>query len=324
MSTFSQWWLSFKKSGQAKQITWLCGNEPVLVDEVVDLLKGVIPADAVNTVHLDAREQTPRYIWNELRQYPFGQDATRLTIVYGAEDLPLDEDFIQYIKDRGALPRNYVIFVSSEDQLRKKEDNARSVVDALEYLKGRGAVIECRPFTASTAKHAVTWVKEKAELRGRVAEYILNRATGDLRLVRDTLNKLKVIKGDVSLRLIDEMFEAQPDDTFLGALFALDRKTALAVLQEMPRSEYSRTIGLVDARLDLAGLVHDMLIQQKSSGEIAKAAGNKGFLVPDMLPVAKHYDKKRRLRIRKYLATVDSYSQYGVPEGALEALVAIW
>jgi hypothetical protein len=142
--------------------------------------------------------------------------------------------------------------------------------------------------------------------------------------VRDTLNKLKVVNGEISLRLVDEMFEERPDDTFLNALFAMDRKTALAALREMPRSEYSRTIGLVDARLDLAGLVHDMVIAQRSSGEIARAAGNKGFLVPDMLPVAKYYDKKRRLRIRKYLATVDSYSEYGIPDGALEALVALW
>jgi hypothetical protein len=323
VSTFSQWWLSFKKSNSAKQITWLCGSEPVLMDEVVDLLKGVINVDPINLVYLDAREQTPRYIWNELRQYPFGDTAKRLTIVRGAEELSLEDEFVQYVKDRGALPRNFVIFVSAEDQLRKQE-NTRTVVDALEYLKGRGTLIECRPFTSSTAKHAVTWVKEKADLRGRVAEHLLNRATGDLRLVRDTLNKLKVVNGEISLRLVDEMFEERPDDTFLNALFAMDRKTALAALREMPRSEYSRTIGLVDARLDLAGLVHDMVIAQRSSGEIARAAGNKGFLVPDMLPVAKYYDKKRRLRIRKYLATVDSYSEYGIPDGALEALVALW
>lgn len=323
MSTFSQWWLAFNKSNTAKQITWLCGSEPVLVDEVLDLLRGVIKTDAVNTVYLDAREQTPRHIWNELRQYPFGDDAKRLTIVRGAEELPLDDTFVQYVKDRGALPKNYVIFISSEEQLRKQENN-RSVVAELEFLKGRGTLVECRPFTASTAKHAVTWVKQKADLRGRVAEYLLNRATGDLRLVRDTLNKIMVVQGDVSMRLVDEMFEERPNDTFLGALFAMDRKTALAALQEMPRSDYSRTIGLVDARLDLAGLVHDMMIDQKSSGEIARAAGSKGFLVPDMLPVAKYYDKKRRLRIRKYLATVDGYSEYGVPDGALEALVALW
>lgn len=324
MSTFSGWWLSFKKNQTPRQITWVCGSEPVLVDEVVDLIKSTLSPDPINMVYLDASEMSERLIWNELRQLPFGTNATRVTLVANAEKISGDEDFIQYIKDRGVLPRNYVIFVSHEEALRKKDDTTRDLWAPLEYLKTRGALIECRPFTAATAKHAVSWVKEKADIRGRVAEYVLNQATGDLRLVRDTLGKLSVFPGEVTLRVVNEMFEAKPDDTFLGALFALDRKTAMDALKELPREEYSKTLGLVDARLELAGLVHDLLIQHKTSGEIARAAGNKGFLVPDMLPVAKHYDKKRRLRIRQYLATVDGYTTYGVPDGALEALVVLW
>jgi hypothetical protein len=294
------------------------------VDEVVGLLKGTLAVDPVNTAYLDAREQTPRTIWNELRQLPFGDDRTRLTIVRGAESLPLDDNFVQYVKDRGTLPRNYVIFISSEPYLRRRDEESRAIADSLEYLKTRGYLIECKAFTAATAKHAVEWVKEKANIRGQVAEYVLNRATGDLRLVRDTMAKVSVFPGEVTLRIVDEMFEAQPDDTFLGALFAIDRKTALRALEDLPQSEYSRTIGLIDARLDLAGLVHDLMIENRTPGEISRAAGSKGFLVPEMLPVAKHYDKNRRLRIRKFLATIDGYTEYGVPDGSLEALVALW
>lgn len=323
MSTFSQWWLSFKKSQTPRQITWVCGTEPVLVDEVVDLLKNAISPDDINMVYLDAREMTERAIWNELRQLPFGNSVNRLTVIRGAEKLKNDALFIQYIKDKGALPRNYCIFISSEESARRSEDK-KTLWSPLEYLKGRGSMIECRAFTNSTAKHAVEWVKEKANIRGRVAEYLLNRATGDLRLVRDTIAKLSVFPGEISLKVVSEMFEEKPSDTFLGALFSLDRKTAMHAIKELPKSEHSKTLGLVDARLELAGQVHDMLIQHKTHGEIARAAGNKGFLVPEMLPVAKHYDKKRRTRIRNYLATVDSFSDYGVPEGALEALVILW
>lgn len=323
MSTFSQWWLSFKKSETPRQITWVCGTEPILVDEVVDLITKAVGPDEINHVYLDARETTERQIWNELRQLPFGPTASRLTIVKGAEKLKNDALFIQYIKDRAVLPRNYVIFISDEKSARRTEDG-KALWEPLEYLKNRGTTIECRAFTSATAKHAVTWVKEKADIRGRVAEYLLNRATGDLRLVRDTVAKLSVFPGEISLRVVSEMFEEKPSDTFLGALFALDRKTAMHAISEIPRNEYSKTLGLVDARLELAGQVHDMLIQHKTHGEIARAAGNKGFLVPEMLPVAKHYDKKRRMRIRNYLATVDNFSYYGVPDGALEALVILW
>jgi len=303
----------------------VCGPEPILVDEVVDLIKGSLTVDPINLVYLDAKEESERTIWNELRQLPFGNNKIRLTIVRGAEKLKQSDWFIQYIKDRGSLPRNYVVFVSSETILRKGEDEqSRLLWLPLEYLKTRGAVVECKAFTNNTAKHAVSWVKEKLDIRGRVAEFLLNRATGDLRLVRDTMGKMAQFEGEVTLRHISEMFDERPDDSFLGALFALDRRTAMKALKELPTSEYAKTLGLVDARLELAGMVHDMLVQKKTPGDIAKAAGNKGFLVPEMLPVAKHYDKNRRQRIRNYLATVDTYSEYGVPDGALEALVVLW
>lgn len=293
------------------------------MDEVTDLLKNAVGADDINLVYLDLYSVTERFMWNELRQLPFGTVSSRLTIVRGAEKLKNDALFVQYIKDRGALPRNYVIFVSSEEGIRKTEDK-KNVWEPLEYLKTRGSLVECKPFTSSTAKHAVTWVKEKANVHGRVAEYLLNRATGDLRLVRDTVEKLKNFPGDITVKVVGEMFEEKPADSFLGALFSMDKKTAIHAITEIPRSEYSKTLGLVDARLELAGLVHDLLIQGKSRGEIAKAAGNKGFLVPDILPVAKHYDKKRRSRIRTFLSSVDTFSDYGVPDGALEALVVLW
>lgn len=324
MATWSQWWNSFRKSNTPRQITWVCGTEPVLIDEVVDLIKAALSVDPVNLVYVDAREVSERLIWNELRQLPFGPGALRMTVVLGAEKLKDGDTFTQYIKDRGALPRNYVIFISHEEFLRKQEEGKKPLWEPLEYLKGRGALVECRAFTSATAKHAVEWVKQKADIRGRVAEHLLNRSAGDLRLVRDTIQKLSVFDGEITLRLVSEMLEERPSDSFLGALFALDRKTALKALQELPKSEYNRTLGLVDARLDLAGLVHDLLVAHKSSGEIARAAGNKGFLVPEMLPVAKHYNKNRRIRIRNYLAIVDGYTQYGVPDGALEGLIAVW
>lgn len=291
------------------------------MDEIIDSIKSNIQTDQINTIYLNVPEEGERYIWNELRQHPFGTQAYRLSIVRGAEKILSSEQFQQYIKDRGTLPRNYVIFVSSEEFLRKEDGRTW---EPLELLKTRGSMIECRPFTSATAKHAVTWVRTKADIRGRVAEHLLNRATGDLRLVRDTLNKLKSFPGEVTLKVIDEMFEARPDDDFISALFALDRKTASAALKEIPASEYGRTLGLVDARLDIAGMIHDLQIQKKTPGEIAKMAGKKGFLVPELLPVAKHYNKKRRLKIRKYLAMVDGYAEFGYPEGALEGLTAIW
>lgn len=253
---------------------------------------------------------------------PFGLQATKLTVVRGAEALTRKEDFLQYIRDRGTLSRNYVIFISTEAGLRRDEEGA--TWEPLVFLKGKGSLVECRPFTASTAKHAVSWASERANIQIRVSEHLLNRANGDMRVVRDTLDKLSAFPGEASLRDVDEMFEEIAAQDMLDAIFAMDKKSALAALQDLPTSEYSRMIGLIDARLELAGHVHDLRVSGKNSGEIARSAGNKAFLVPRMLPVAKYYDKGRRLRIRKYLALLDEYSEWGVPDGALEGLISIW
>lgn len=327
MSTFSGWWRSFKKTPNAKQITWVCGTEPVLIDEVVDLLTEMINPDPINYIYLDADVSTPRAVWSELLQLPFGTKGNRLVVVNNADKLLETPQFFSFVQTRGSRPRNFTIFVSNDESLRREEvERGRGeIVPNLTYLKTRGTLIECRAFTAATAKYAVEWVKEKGNIRGQVAEHLLNRATGDLRLVRDTLRKLSLFPGEITLPVVNEMMEEMPDDTFLSALFALDRKTALKSLKDVPKEEYSKTLGLVDARLDLAGLVHDLLIEKKSPGDIARAAGNKSFLVPEMLPVAKYYDKKRRLRIRSVLATIDGYTAtHGVPDGAMEVLVASW
>lgn len=326
MSTFSGWWNSFKKNPQPKQITWVCGDEPVLVDEVVSLIRQAVNPDPINFMYLDADEHSPRTIWNELRQLPFGTDGKRFTIVTNASKL-LTPLFTQYVKDRASFPRNYVVFVSDDPMLKRVEtERGRGeLAPELTFLKTRGSMIECRAFTSATAKYAVEWVKEKADIQGRVAVHLLNRATGDLRLVRDTLAKVSLFPGEVGISVVNDMLDARPDDTFLGALFSINRPDALAALKELPRDQYSKTLGLVDARLELAGLVHDLLVERKNPGEIARAAGNKSFLVPEMLPVAKHYDKARRLRIRQLLATIDGHAaESGIPDGSMEALVALW
>ena len=184
--------------------------------------------------------------------------------------------------------------------------------------------MHCRPFTAVTAKHAVRWVQESAWISSQAAAHLLNRANGDLRLVRDVVAKLRVFPDPITLSTINAMLEERPKDTFINSLFALDRKTALKALAEMPRSEWARTLGLIDARLELAGYVHDKQIEHKSPGEIARGAGNKSFLVPEILPVAKYYDSKRRQKIRELLAAIDEYTPTGIPNGALESLVCFW
>lgn len=123
---------------------------------------------------------------------------------------------------------------------------------------------------------------------------------------------------------VNELLSEMPRDTFSDALVAIDKKTALLALERLTPSEYSRTLGMLDQRLDLAGMVHDLMLEHKTASEIARAAGNKNFLVPEIMKVAKHYDSKRRLEIRQVLALADETLRSGEHVGVLEVVVSQW
>lgn len=326
MTSFSQWYESFSKDPKIKNLTLIYGVERILVEDVVARIKAELAPEPWNFVVYDGAVDTNRRIWNDVRQYPMGIKAKRLVLIWNAELLDATQ-MDHYIEDKRQFPDNYVIMVSNDADLPRVpvEGNPRGELPAhLQKMKTRGQLIHCRPFTSSTARYAVRWVQESARISSQVAAHLLNRANGDLRLVRDVVTKLRVFPDAITLTTVNSMLEERPKDTFINALFSLDRKTALKSLNELPRSEWPRTLGLIDARLELAGYVHDRQIEHKTAGEIARGAGNKSFLVPDILPVAKYYDNKRRMKIRELLSAIDEYTPTGIPNGALEVLVAFW
>lgn len=333
MTTFNQWRNALVKKPHPRQLTWVCGDEPVLVQEVLDQVRGQLRPEPWNVVALAAGEDSERDIWNAAAQYPLG-GGYRLIIIRNAEQLQQWDRFADWIKGRTANPRTYLVLVSNEPRVPKTEptrDERRAgakpePLPHIALIGAKGYTIECRPYTSATAKHSIAWVKGKVMMRDGIAQYLMERSNFDLRLVRDVCRKLAVLPADqdVTLAMINGALSAQPRDSFEDALLALDKKTALLALEHIQPDEYGRVIGLLDSRLDLAGLVHDMLIEHRAPHEIARAAGAQAWLVPEIIPIAKHYNSKRRLDIRRMLSVVDEAYRSGNRVGLLEVVVATW
>lgn len=331
MASFWQWRTATAKEPTPRQITWLCGTEPVLVDEVVATIKKALAPAAWDYVPLVVGEDSEREVWAQINQYPVGS-GNRLVVIRNADRLQRLDRLPEFIKARTSNPRTHLVFISNEEKIarteptpeEKREGKKGRLVPHLAAIGTKGHVIECRPFTQSTAKYAIAWVQDKVRMREGIAAHLLNRANGDLRLVRDLCAKLALFPEQVSISTVNGMLTEQPRDSFVNALLALDRPTALLALREMTTNDYSRTIGLLDSRLDLAGLVHDMLAKHHPQYEIAAAASSQAFLVPDLMPVAKHYDAKRRHAIRRVLAVADEAMRGGNYEGVMEIIVAFW
>lgn len=331
VSTFSQWLTSWRKNPKPKQVTWVCGPESVLKDDVVDNIRRMLDLDAWSYIPIVLGEDPERLVWAALDEHPLGS-SQRLVVVQHADRLTQWHRLEQWVKHRTQNPRTHVIFVSDEERLtrtdptpeERRKGAKEELVPHLEAIRGKGPLIECRPFTQATAKHAVTWVRLRLPMREAVAGHLLDRANGDLRLVRDTLFKMRALGVEVTISLVNSMLQAQPRDTFTESLMALDKPAALRALDRLPESDYSRVIGLLDSDIDFAHRIHEMLLEHKTPGEIARAVGNRGFLVSDVIPVAKHYNDKRVREIRALLAVADEHLRQGVRVGLLESLVSGW
>lgn len=331
MSSFSQWRKSLDKHPEPRQITWVCGNERVLVDDVVESVVERLGPEPWNYVPLVAGEDSERAIWTEASQHPMG-GSPRVVVVRNAELLQNWDRFQDWIKYRMLNPRTYLILVSNEERIphveltpdQKRRGEHAEVVPYLAAIGTKGHVIECRPYTTATARYSIDWVQSKVKMRDSVAKHLLTRANFDLRLVRDVCRKLAVFPGEITISVINTLLVERPRDSFSDSLLALDKKAALLALRDLHPSEYWRTLGLLDARLDLAGMIHDMQVEHHSLSEITRAAGTQAFLVKDVIPVSKHYDSKRRLAIRKILAIADETYRQGQTLGVMETVVAFW
>lgn len=327
MSTWSQYFVGQSKKEAARQATYLCGTEPILIEWVIQHVTRLLGVHPWNYTALVAGEDSEREIWAELERHPIDR-STRLVVLRDFEKVKDKARIIPWIEGRASNPKTFVVIVENVERIPTLPPEKRGEKPAPEpyvaALARRGHVVECRPFTQATAKHAAAWVRAQVHMEMNVAGHLLNRANGDLRLVRDTCVKLAVLEEAPSIGAIDALLSKRPRADFREALMQRRKKEALFALSRMSPDEYSRTLGQLDADLDLAGLVYDLTNQHKTAGEIARAAGKMAFLVPRIQPHAKHYDPQRRTDLRGLLAVADDAIRGGQRVGVLEGLVAQW
>ena len=332
MTSFSQWFVSYQKNQSIKQVTWLCGTESVLIEDIIETHKKHFGTDPWCLSTYTAGDDTDKEIWADLFSHPVDGQTKRLVIVRSAEQLKRLEGVAEFMSTKNKNPLTHVIFVSNEPELgrfdptpeQKKERKKGDLFPHISANQGKGATIECKPFTQATAKHAVSWVQSKVEIRRGVAGKLLERANGDLRLTRDAIQKLAAFPDEITEQTINLLLSARPRMSFVDALIEIDKRAALLALDYMPQSEYSSAIGLLDQRLEVLGRVREMVISHQPMSKITAALGTMGFLARDLVPVSKMYDNKRRDACRHLLAKTDEAVRAGIAKGPMELLVHFW
>lgn len=331
MSTFSQWYTKFQKEPFAKQVTWICGDQAILMEEILDSLRTYLGSHEWETTTYFAGVDPERTVWNDIFQRSLG-DSKRLIIVRNASNLSRLDKIKDFYETRAKVKDVYVVFLDyGKDVPRRKatEEEVRQhkrppYEEYIGLIASRGTLVECKQFTQATVSTAVAWVLNKVHLREGVARHLLQCANGDLKKVRDACFLLQNLPGEVTVRTVSALFEGTPQDDFVSALMLRDKATALAALKRLDVTEYPGMISALDSHLEIAERIYELLVSHHSPAEIQAQLRAKRDLVPELLPVAKHYSPKKVLAIRNALAEVDRVQQARYYEGTMEALVTMW
>lgn len=324
--SFHQFRVAFAKNHIVRPVTWVCGPERVFVEQVVDMIRAAVAPSEFDAVNMTAGIDPERAIWAEVEQQPMS--GNRLVLVRAAEHLVQWARLDDFVRTRAQHPRTKVLLVSNLDAPMTVTHGLgrgaeQELAPHLENLRnGKGHLIECRPLTQGSAQSAVAWVQSMVPVRTVIASHLLQRSNGNIRLVRDICVKLACFEGEVTISTVNELLAQRPRDEFSEAVIQRDKKSALLAAKHISPAEYGRVIGLVDAQVEFAGLLHDMQAARATPAEIAEAAGGRRFLIPFVMPYARAYGPKRRLQIRRVLAQADQAVRAGATVGVLESLVA--
>lgn len=325
--SFASWWANARNK-EPRQVTWIYGSETVLVDHIVEHLLGQLKATPSNLVGLRISDHREELLWPMLEQAPLDPRSPRVLVIRDAEQIEHWDRIQTWLKGRRYMPNVRLIFVSNdakEPRVRNEEDSNWVAPAHLQMIrKASGLVVGCGEFTEKSAAVAVAWVRSLYVMKASTAGHLLNRADGNLRLVRDAALKLRALEREATIALVNQLVPQAPRYSFVDALIHLDRKTALQRIPGLTPANYRRSIALLDSQLTFLNELHHLQARQASYADMARVLTNRAFLIREFLDDAKNYDNKNVTRRRALLAFADSILKHGASVAVMEALVLNW
>lgn len=325
MATYRQW-RDHADKGDVKRVTWVCGEERTLVEEVVDTTRQLLSVSEMDYVALVAGLAPDKEVWAAMNQYPMEPTANRLVLVRDAEKLKRWRPFEDWMSNSRQMPTVYLLFVSGQHEFPYIVKDGKSTGEFpphIDVIKNRGRLVRC---STPNEDDLLAWVQRQAPMDGAVAQHLLERAAGNLGIVSNVCRKAALFPGRPSTTVIDVLCAEAPSDDFVDSLLTLNKQRAIRSLEAVPTSDYGKVIGRLDSRLELLAKLHSAVRQRKTLKDIAVSGKSDVpvFLARTLYPVAKHYDPIRRRSCRTVLTATDAAVRSGSTRGVMESLVALW
>lgn len=320
MPSYSQWRTSADK-GQVAKVTWVCGDQRVLVEEVVDETKAILQVTEFDYVPLWAESDSELSIWDAVYQFPLEPDAKRLILVRQADKIKNWKPLEKWLQDSKNISSNHLMFVSDEIGYPMSLEEEPEYPEFFELIRKRGKVVKC---SMPNPAEVISWIKRNSTFTDYSASFLFDRCGSDLSAVSNVCKKSKMFKADPGSQVITQLSEEYASQSFSDCLIYLNKKAALLDLPNIPESDYSKIIGQLYSRLDMLQVLHRAAPNFNTTRELSEATGLKMFLVSKYVQAAKAYDKTKISNCRNILTVVDDAVQRQATEGAMELLVSLW
>lgn len=323
MGSYAQWRVAADR-GEVRRVTWLCGDQRVLIEEVVTTIRGLLQVNDLDHVTITASPASVQQIWAAANQYPLTPGANRLIVIRDADTITSWTPLYRWMAATRTLPGVYLLLVSNATDLPhtpaegRRRGTLAPHVEQIQTKRRLGQTIRC---TQPSETDAIAWVRRRCQLDTEIAAYLLGRCRGELSTAAAVCAQLALFDtATLGRATIDQLCPLAPPDSFSDALIAGDKPQALAALAALAEQERGACLALLASRLDLLAALWKATRAGQGAHEIT---GLPAYLVRQYLPHAKRFDPQRCAYIRQVLAVVDDAHRSGARVGVLEMLVAL-
>jgi DNA polymerase III delta subunit len=316
MASYSQW----ARKRETRRLTWLCGTEPVLAEEVIAHARS--QADECFT--LVAGDDAERDVWAAASQPP-GDESRWLVVVRCAQRLKRWSELESLTAARDLLSVR-VLFHSEEGDFTKvmTEEGRKDLAPHLRALQSyrSGQLIRCA-VPDEPEEWVSQWVSRRLGGGGVVlADYLLECTGYDLSAAADAADKLRLARVPVTRENI--VLVARGFQNFTESVLRGKRQQALSAAPRLTRDEQARAIGRLSSALDTLLLLHEASVTGLDAREIALKLGVRSYQQKLYKGIADSYSAERVASCKAVLATADAAWHEGITEGVAEVIAVLW
>lgn len=319
MGSYGQW----AKRREARRLTWVCGTEPVLVEDVV----AAVCASVSGRISLAAGTDREADIWAALSSPLADPGGSVAVIVRDAHKLRSWDQLPAVVVSR-ELDAVKAVFVSGEARLAQVAgEDKPSLAPHLAVLRDSrsGQLVECR--LPDDWRQTPDWITEWADrqLGGAgpvMAGFLLAVCGGRLEEALAVAAKLRMAGLPPRRELISALADLAA--SFTESLITGRLREALAAAASLSREDTGRAIGLLASRLDVLAALHTAAAQRLDARDTAVKLGVPQFLQVRYKGVSGAYGAARVASCRTALALADEAWRSGATVGLAEFVAVLW